>query len=902
MSSKSLFPQTMKSLAVSLLLCVAAGSASAGRGDALMFEKDVRPILKAHCFHCHGEGEKLRGDVDLRLRRFMLREADGGRVMVPGKPSASLMVKLLRAGEMPKGEKKITGKEIETIERWIASGAKTVREEPAELPKGFYITDEERSFWSFQPIARPAVPKIRRAKMKVRNPIDAFVLATLREQRLEPAPEADRLTLVRRVYLDLTGLPPKPDEVEAFLGDAAPDAYERLVDRLLASPAYGERWARHWLDVAGYADSNGFTETDSLRPHAWRYRDYVIRAFQADKPFDQFIVEQLAGDELARVTHENAAAAATTNEFVREMLAATGFLRMAPDGTGDNPPEANLARNQVMAETLKIVSSSLLGLTVGCAQCHDHRYDPISHEDYHRLRAVFEPAYDWKNWRGPNQRLVSLYTESDRKKAADIEAKAKEIDAEAEKMRKEALEKVFEREMTKVPAADSNAVRTARNTARDKRTAEQKALLKKYPSADVQGALDLYDPEANKKVLAKKEEATKLRATKPPEPFVMALTEVAGKVPDTFLFHRGDHDQPKQKVAPGELEVLRLSTSAQVEPLALRAEFEQFSPRSARLPTSGRRLAYARWLTSGQHPLTARVLVNRIWLHHFGRGLVNTPSDFGALGERPTHLELLDWLASEFMAQGWSVKSLHRLMVTSTTYRQSSRNELSIKGDPENRFYARWKLRRLDAETLRDSMLAVSGKLNTTPFGAPVAIARDTAGRVVVGSQKTDGNGDPTGVDPLGDGEFRRSIYVTMRRSRPLTVLDTFDLPVMSPNCDARAVTTVAPQSLMLMNDVFVLAQSQHFAERLRGEAPGDVRAQITRAWRLLYSTEPTAAEMNECLTYLAEQAESIRARVPAADPAKKDKAPAPAADIQLQTLASLCQVLMSANRFLYVE
>ena len=859
--------------------------------DALAFEKDIRPILKAHCFHCHGEGEKLKGDVDLRLRRFMLRQAQDGRVMVPGKPQASLIVKLMRAGEMPKGEKKVPEKDIATIERWIADGAKTARTEPAELPNGFQLTSEERSFWAFQPVQRPAAPRLSRAE-RVRTPVDAFVLAKLREQKLDFAPEAGKLTLIRRVYLDLTGLPPTPEAVDAFLADTSPGAYETLVDQVLMSPRYGERWARHWLDVAGYADSNGFTEADTPRPHAWRYRDYVIRAFQSDKPFDQFIVEQLAGDELMRLTQENAVAAAT-NELLRETLTATGFLRMAPDGTADNPPDQNLARNQVMAETLKIVSSSLLGLTVGCAQCHDHRYDPISHEDYHRLRAVFEPAYDWKNWRPPGQRLVSLYTAADRKKAGDIENEAKKIDAESEKMRKDALEKVFEREMTRVPAADSNAVRVARNTVRDKRTPGQNELLKKHPAADVQGALDLYDPESNKKVLAKKEESTKLRGTKPPEPFLMALTETAGRAPDTFLFHRGDQDQPKQKVGPGELEVLARCGNPITNSL-----FAATAPQS--LSSSGRRLAYARWLVSGQHPLTARVLVNRFWLEHFGRGLVNTPGDFGQLGERPTHPELLDWLAAEFMENGWKLKSFHRLLLTSTVYRQSSRHEISLKADPENRYYGRMKLRRLDAETLRDSMLAVSGKLNLTQFGPPLAVARDTAGRVVVGTQKTDGNGDPTGVETLGDDEFRRSIYVQMRRSRALTVLDTFDLPVMSPNCDARAITTEAPQSLMLMNDVFVVAQSQHLAGRLRSESPGDVRAQLTRAWRLLHGAQPTDTEMRDSLTFLAEQAESIRARAPVLEPTKKDKPPPP--DIQLQTLASLCQVLMSGNRFLYVD
>ena len=893
----------MKFVAASLVLSVSAFSVWGASSGALTFERDVRPILKAHCFHCHGEGDKLKGDVDLRLRRFMAdRQTDEGRVLVPGKPHASLMLKLMRAGEMPKGEKKVPEKDIALIEKWIATGAKTAYAEPVELPKGFYIGAEERSFWSFQPIRRPAVPKISNVSLagRVANPIDAFIAVKLREQKLVFAPAADKRTLIRRVYLDLFGFPPPPEGVDAFLSDQSPDAYEKLINRLLGSAQYGERWGRHWLDAAGYADSNGFTESDSVRPHAWRYRDYVIRAFNTDQPWNEFIVEQLAGDELAGVTHENAAVRAS-DPRTQALLAATGFLRMAPDGTGDAPPDQNLARNQVMAETLKVVSSSLLGLTVGCAQCHDHRYDPIGHKDYHRLRAIFEPAYDWKNWRAPNARIVSLYAEADRKKAAEIEEQAKKVDAETEQMRKELLEKVFEREIAKVPAADSNAVRTARNTTGGKRTAEQKALLKKFPAADVQGALDLYDPESNKKVLARAGEAAKLRGTKPPEPFVMALTEIAGQVPDTFLFHRGDHDQPKQKVGPGEMEILRPVNGTNSETPASALFLSQLATTNSPLSSSGRRLAYARWLTSGEHPLLARVLANRFWLHHFGRGLVNTPGDFGQLGERPTHPELLDWLAREFMDGGWRLKRLHKLVLTSAAYRQSSRNDPSLRADPENRFYARWKLQRLDAETLRDSMLAASGKLNLAQFGAPVAVARDAAGRIVAGAQKSDANGDPVGVDSVGDAEFRRSIYMQMRRTRPLTVLDTFDLPIMSPNCDVRAVTTVAPQSLLLMNDAFVIAQSQHLAERLRKERSGDVRAQITRAWHLLFGTAPREDEMRASLTFLAEQGETIRARTAAAvDNAKKEKPVLP--DVPLLTLASLCQVLLSDNRFLYVD
>jgi hypothetical protein len=388
-------------------------------------------------------------------------------------------------------------------------------------------------------------------------------------------------------------------------------------------------------------------------------------------------------------------------------------------------------------------------------------------------------------------------------------------------------------------------------------------------------------------VTAKQEEASKLRATKPKEPFVFAVTERAGKVPETFLFNRGDHDQPKEKIEPGEIEILQKG--------ATRGGLKFASTNSG---SSGRRLAYARWLTSGEHPLTARVLVNRFWLDHFGRGLVNSPADFGAQGERPTHPELLDWLAREFVANGWKLKPLHRLLMTSTAYRQSSRNDASLRADPDNRFYARMKLRRVDAEALRDSMLAVSGKLNGERFGPPMPIARDEAGRVLTGEQKTNGGGDPVIVQPIGEKAFKRSIYGEVRRSYPLTVLEAFDEPVMTPNCTMRETSTVAPQALLMLNDTFVAQQSHDFAERLMNEHPGDLRAQLVRAWKLAYNTAPTEKEMSSSLFYLAEQTERIRARV-VTFKKEKDKTPT---DPQTLALASLCQALLSANRFLYVE
>lgn len=868
-----------------LLLSIVAGGATEGRAAELTFERDVRPILKTHCFHCHGEGEELKGGVDLRLRRFLIKPTeDGTHVMVPGKPQDSEMMKLIHEGEMPKKGKKLATAEIAVLEKWIADGAKTLREEPAEVPK-FWITEEEREFWSFQPIRPSAPPAVKNAS-RVRTPVDAFVLAKLEAQGLDFALDADKPTLLRRVSLDLTGLPPTPEEISAFVADKTPEAYAKVVDRLLASPAYGERWARHWLDMAGYADSNGFAEVDSPRLHAWHYRDYVIRSLNADKPWDRFIQEQLAGDELANVDRYHLRGA-LEDPVRRDMLAATGFLRMSPDGTGDAVPDLDLARNEVVADTIKVVSSSLLGLTVGCAQCHDHRYDPIAQADYFRLRAIFEPAYNWKKWRRPADRLVSLYTPEERAKADAIEAEAKKIEEDAKAMTAKFKDEIFEKRLTALPEELREKIREARKAPVAKRTPEQKQLFKEHPGLNVDaGGLNLFDKEADKKVLARKAEADKLRATKPPEQFLMTLTEVIGEVPDTFLFNRGDHVQPREKIEPGELAILNMKSPAAI-PVKDKA-----------LPSTGRRLAYARHLTNGNHPLVPRVLVNRFWLHHFGRGIVNTPADFGVQGERPTHPELLDWLASEFVTGGWKLKALHKLLVTSTVYRQSARNDASLNADPDNKLYGRFKLKRIDAETLRDAMLAVSGKLNPELFGPAVPVAVDSFGRVIIGQQKVNANRDPIGVDSVGGQEFRRSIYTQTRRKQPLTVLDAFDAPVMSPNCDVRPSTTVAPQSLLLMNDTFVVNAATQLAERLRKEHGGDARQQIVRGWKLLFGEEPTEAEVRDMLLFLAEQSETLRARV-IAQPAKKGEQ---AADPQLQALASLCQALLSTNRFLYVE
>ncbi|HRJ09981.1 MAG TPA: PSD1 and planctomycete cytochrome C domain-containing protein [Prosthecobacter sp.] len=844
---------------------------------ALTFERDVRPIVKAHCTHCHGEEEKPEGGVDLRLRRFM------DDLIVPGQPEKSQLVEIIRSGEMPKKGGPMPAGELAVIEQWIAQGAKTAKPEPLALAPGPLITDEDREYWAFQPVRRPQVPEIRNSKSEIRNPVDLFIAAGLEKAGLHMAPEADRRTLIRRVTLDLTGLPPTPEEVEAFVKDTSPLAYERLVDRLLASKSYGERWARHWLDVAGYADSNGYAEADSERPHAWRYRDYVIRSLNDDKPWDEFIQEQLAGDELAGATHADYQQAVLDPRRTDQLIA-TAFLRMAPDGTGDTVDDAKLAQNQVIAEQIKIMTSSLMGLTVACAQCHDHRYDPVTQADYFRLRAIFDPAYHWEAWRKPAQRLYSLYTPEERAKAAGIEKAAQAIEAEAREMSKKFLDEIFEMEILKLPEDEREPYREARATPKDKQTEAQKALIKKHPSALALYSLNLYDQKKQDQVDAKMAEAKKLRETKPAEGFVMALTEVKGQVPVSKLHNRGDHEQPKQEVGPGELGIL-------AHPM-----IEPFKPVQVSSGSTGRRLAYAQWLTSGRHPLTARVLVNRFWLNHMGRGIVNTPGDFGRQGELPSHPALLDWLADEFVKGGWKLKPLHRLILLSHAYRQSSVNHASLQADPDNRLYARFKLRRMDAETLRDSVLAATGSLVEASYGPPSGIGRDPQGRIVTGVDK--GTITTHKVEAAGEADHRRSIYVQARRTRPLTVLDTFDAPSMVPNCEMRNQSTVAPQSLLLMNDTFILKSARHLAARAMREAPREQEDQIQRLWQLLFASAATGADLAKCRAYLDTQSAAL-ARHQADNPPPKGSPPA---DPAREALASLCQVLFSSNRFLYIE
>ena len=863
----------------------------------LTFEKDVRPLLKAHCFHCHGEDNETKGGLDVRLARFILKGGEHGPAIVAGKPEASRMIEFLKAGKMPKGKGKLPDKDIATLEQWIAQGAKASRPEPEKLGPEFAFTDEERAWWAFQPIKKSPIP--RTAAAGTANPVDQFIAAKLTENHLTFSDAADPVTFIRRATFDLTGLPPTPEEVDAFVQESIQhptSSIQHLVERLLASPTYGERWGRHWLDVAGYADSDGYTDKDTERKHAWRYRDYVVKAFNDDKPFDQFVHEQLAGDEIVASTpHSGERTPADI-----EKLTATGFLRMAPDGTAiENNPTA---QNACIADTIKIVSTSLYGLTVGCAQCHDHRYDPITQADYYRMRAIFEPGFDTKNWRTPNGRLVSLLTAAQRTEAAKIEEEAKKIDAKRSAKEAEFITEVLEKEIAKAPANLHNDLRTAYRTAAAKRTPAQTKLLKEWPRINQLsgGSLYLYDTTNGTKHAAELKdmtaEATKIRDRKPKEEFVQAFSELAPKsastIPATFVFNRGNIDQPKEKVGPGDLSVL-----AGQRPIDI-------AEKSPTLPTTGRRLAFANSITDGKHPLLARVMVNRVWMHHFGKGIVAGTGDFGKLGELPSHPELLDWLASEFMQNGWSLKHLHRLIMNSRTYAQSSKRDTERERiDPDNRLLSRMNVQRLEAETLRDAFLAVSGRINPKLGGQPVPVMHNEEGQSVLGIDTTDTAGRQTGkYVPLNGEEYRRSVYVQARRTMPLEMFAAFDAPAMTDAmCAVRPVTTVSPQSLLLMNNAYMREHAQDFAQRLIRECGNDLDKQVQRAWKLCFSRDPSMADVQAAVEFVKAQTGHYKLTPAKLEhvtaPAEKDNAPA-----ELLGLAALCHALMSGNEFLYVD
>jgi hypothetical protein len=849
----------------------------------LTFEKDVLPILEARCLKCHS-GDAPKAGLDLRGRTLMLRGGKSGSAIKIGSAQSSLIWEKVVADQMPPEGQKLTAEEKATVRAWIDMGAKGEDTLPADLvDPNDVVSDDDRNFWSFKPPVRPPAPSVQSAD-RVRNPIDAFILAALEAQGLRFSAEADRVTLIRRASVDLIGLPPTPQDVDAFLADTAEGAYERLIERLLASPHYGERWGRHWLDAAGYADSEGILDADYVRTAAWRYRDYVIRAFNSDKPYDRYLQEQIAGDELTDYWTAFATQAELPPETV-EAVVATGFLRCASDTSRPDFAQIKNAPGyyyQTLDDTLKIVVSSTMGLTVQCAKCHSHKYDPIPQADYYRLQAVFMGAYRPAQWVPQVERRLLEATQSQQAAAAEhngkLDQRITELRQEIDALKAQFGQRLFDERLAKLPEPIREDLKTALATDPAQRNEVQKYLAEKF-QAELRP-----DPEPLAKALAETypdyatgvQEREKLIAAEDARrvvfPEIRALYDLAGE-PQSPLLLRGDYRTPGPPMTPGVLTALTTE-----QPFA-------WTPPAADAKTSGRRLALARWLTQPNHPLTARVMVNRIWRHHFGEGIVATLDDFGNTGSGPSHPELLDWLATEFVAQGWSVKQMHRLMMTSSAYRQQSAYDpathaVAHAADPENRLLWRQRLRRLEAEPLRDAMLAVAGALNREMFGPPVGMQRQADGEVTA---PNDASGN------------RRSIYLQVRRSQPLTLLQVFDQPVMETNCAQRGQSTVSLQALALLNSDFLSAQAVAFADRALSEAPVDP---LGHALRMAFAREPTDGERQRLTAFVDQQAARHAAVVAAAQPA----APEQMAAARRQALADFCQMLLAANEFAYID
>ncbi len=892
-------------------LPTSSAKVSAAAGEEVT-EHDVIPIMYLRCTVCHGL-RRQEGGLDLRTRASMLKGGKSGPAIVPGHPEQSLLLKRVQAGDMPPKKelmdvsiKVITAAETDKVSQWIAAGAQPSNIQPdvADGKPDPLVSDKDRQWWSFQPPKRPAVPQVAHAG-RVRNPIDAFVLAKLEPQGLSLSPEADKATLIRRAYFDLTGLPPEPAEVQAFLADKDPQAYEKMIDRLLASPRYGERWGRYWLDVAGYADSEGGKLTDDVpRTYAWRYRDYVIRSYNADKPYNRFLLEQIAGDELADYEH-----AATVTPELLDNIIATGFLRMGPDSTIEHNISFADDRLEVIADEMDVLGSGVMGLTIKCARCHSHKYDPIPQRDYYRLKAVFQGAYDEHDWLNPHP---SVYDDLKQFRAPTLrylpyipagktpvevmdEQRAADewnhnLDLEIRSLKKALEEKagpiekkiIAERLKPLLPGLRED-LEKLQDTKPAERTEVQKYLATKFERLlkVEQEELKNLNPTYRKEADETDWKIKRIEYTKAPDPRIRALWD-RGEPSFTYIQRRGDPNSFGRLVGPGAPSCLTDGKT----PLAVTQPWPGAHQ-------SGRRLAFAKWLIQPDHPLTSRVMVNRIWKHHFGRGIVKTLGNFGKVGAQPTHPELLDWLATEFVQQGWSIKSMHRLMMTSSTYRQSSAVTPAIeKADPENKLLSRMPMKRMEAEVIYDTMLLVSNKLDESRFGQPEPVViRD------------DGLVTPVGTDK----GWHRGIYVEQRRTKLPTVMESFDLPAMSPNCVDRSISVIAPQALHMMNDSMIARLSGSFADRVRREAGPDPEKQIEQAYWIALSRSPNEEERKVSLDIVKRLrgAEAPKAAALAASSVAAKPAPGAASigeDPANAALEEFCHTLLNSAAFLYID
>ena len=936
-------PPSMSRWGVALFLVSQALAQSPEQSD--YFEKRVRPILANRCQGCHNPKTGKAG-LDLTSAAGFHRGADTGPIVVPGDVENSRMLQVAGYRERlkmpPTG--RISEEEFGTLREWVKMGAPwpAVANEPAssELNKKKIYSRAQKEFWSFRPLQQPPLPAVK-GEAWVRSPIDRFVLAALEANQLSPAPPADPLTLIRRATLDLTGLPPSEDETRAFVADSAPDAFARAVDRLMASPRYGEKWGRHWLDVARYADSTGADE-DYRYPHAWRYRDYVIEAFNNDVPFDRFLREQIAGDLLPPPPGQNVNTAG---------IIATGFLALGPKLVAEQDKVKMFY--DIVDEQIDVAGKAFLGLTISCARCHDHKFDPISTKDYYSLASIFASTKQLSQIEGTVSKLyfaplipkdIAAQYEAHQKKLADQQ---KEIDAvvrvEAERYRDQLAPQMAQymiaaRRVYQAGAAKGGEVKSGEAKGGEvkdalldevllqrwvdylKPTKERRAHLELWYGAEtVQSAASQYqqDFQAETARRLKIQDEFRLRADearargdKPPAPPKFQggenrfYTEVStGKGPLTLPANEPEKvytEAARKKIALLNAELSSIKAAAPPEPPFACAVAEdqpveqrvflRGNPDSKgeavmkRFPTilageqqipitqgSGR-LELANWLASPTNPLPARVMVNRIWQGHFGQGLVRTPNNFGIVGERPSHPELLDWLAAEFIRQGWSVKKMHRLMLLSSTYQMSAAvTPVKSEKDPDNRLLSRFSIRRKTVEEIRDSLLLLDGRLDLTMGGS------------LQKGEGTDNEFSDGRKSAHPDDSNRRTVYLALRRSNLATLLTLYDFGDATTSTEYRSQTNVAPQALYMMNSKFVADRSRGVATQLLQQPLTDA-GRVSRAWVNILGREPEPNEIRAALQYLA------------AFPAKRSNE-----EDRLLGWTSFCRSLVASNDFIYV-
>ncbi|MBL8795830.1 MAG: PSD1 domain-containing protein [Planctomycetia bacterium] len=789
------------------------------------FEKKIRPVLVQQCYACHSEeAKKIKGGLRVDLREGLLRGGESGPAVVPGQVKDSLLIQAIQHAKadlkMPP-KVKLPDAVIADFVKWVELGAPDPRGGRLASPRN--LAEEGRRHWAFQPLSRVAPPAVQDT-VRPGNEIDRFLVARREARRVRPVGNASPPVLLRRLYLDLIGLPPTLAEVDAFEQAAGRDrqsAITAVVDELLTRPEYGERWARHWLDVVRYADTNGF-EGDGLKPNAWRYRDYVIDAFNRDKPFDRFLTEQLAGDEIDGADADSKIALTFLRLGVYDVFA------------GD----MELHRYDQFDDVLSTVAQAFLGQTVGCARCHDHKFEPFSQKDYYRLLAVFRPLMTL----GENNGLAvgsNRELEEHRRKVAELKAAQETSSRKLDEGKAAVLERLARGQPVPEGKVYTEEVLAALRA--DQRSPVQNKLLATL-SKEIDATVASEATQDERKELEQlRQRQAEMTQAKPPELVLAHIwLEKPGTIPPTRLLKRGDPKQPLEEVSVGVPDVLAIESPA---------------PPQALPHSSGRRLWLARWMTGPGQALVARVFVNRLWQHHFGRGLVATPNDFGLMGERPTHPELLDWLAADFIANGWKVKRLQRLMVLSRAYQLAATPDPDASmADPDNLLLWRWRTRRLEAETLRDAVLAVSGNLDSQRGGV--------------------------GKDGKSSG---RSVYLAVRRARSGMVpeLDLLDSPDANFSTGRRNVSITPLQALTWMNGGFAQHQSRVLAARIAREAGSDLDAQVSHAFRLVLARPPRPEERTAGKAYLAERRSGVSAA---------------------QQLAAFCLVLINTNEFAYLN